>query len=85
VTARPLTLNEDSTVTESTLGFTDSSLKVLLEGSLISNYSHTTTTTTHGGFDDNGEAVLRNEGFGKIVRCYRSRGTGNDGDAHLHG
>jgi hypothetical protein len=51
-------LDEDGTVTESALGFTDRTFKVLLEGGLIAYDTHTTSTTTHGRLDDDGETVL---------------------------
>lgn len=78
-------LNEDSTVTESTFGLTDSSLKALLETLLVPNDSHTSSTTTHGSLDDNGESVLLNELGSFVVRFDRAWSTGNDRNTSLNG
>lgn len=78
-------LDEDSTVTESTLGLTDSSLKALLETLLVPNDSHTSSTTTHGSLDDDGESVLLNELGSFVVRFDRAWSTGNDRHTSLNG
>jgi len=62
-----LTFDEDSSITESGLGFTDSSLKVLLEARLVPYDSHSSSTSTHGGLDDDREPVLLDEVLGQVV------------------
>lgn len=76
-----LTLDEDGSVTESALGFTDGPLKVFLEALLVSDDSHTSSSTTHGSFDDDWEAVFFDEFGSLIVGFNGSRGTGDDWDA----
>lgn len=76
-------LDEDGTITESRLGLTDSPLKVLLETFLIPDYPHSSSTTTHGGLDDDWESVLLDEAIGEIITLDGSFGTGHDGDTSL--
>lgn len=78
-------LDEDGTVTESTLGLTDSSLKALLKTLLIPNNSHTSSTTTHSGLDNNRESVFLNERGSLVIRLDRARSTGDDGNTGLNG
>jgi hypothetical protein len=47
------TLNEDGTVAEGGLGLGHSTLKCVLELALLAHNTHTTSTTTHSGLDDN--------------------------------
>jgi hypothetical protein len=70
-----LTLNKDGTITKGRLGFTNSSLKVLFETLLIPNNSHTTSTTSESGFDDDWETVFLDECVGQVERSDRSFGT----------
>lgn len=78
-------LDEDSTVTKSTLGLTDSSLKALFETLLVPNDSHTSSTTTHGSLDDDGESILLDKLGSLVVRFDRARSTGNDRNTSLNG
>jgi hypothetical protein len=80
-----LTLDEDGSVTESTLGLGDGTLKALLEARLVPDDTHTTTTTAHGRLDDDGEAVLLDERLAGFVVLDRAGRTGDDGHAGLHG
>lgn len=82
---RSLTLDEHSSVAESALGLTDGSLEVLLEALLVSDDSHTSTTTAHGSLDDDGEAILLDEGSGLVIRLDGSWRSGNNWDFCLHG
>lgn len=79
------TLNEDSSVTEGGFGFRDSSLERVLEIGLFPDYTHTTSSSTHGGLDDDWEAILLDEGISVLVGIHGSRSTWNDRNADLHG
>jgi len=81
----PLTLDKDGTVPKGRLGFTDCSLKVLLETSLVPDDSHTTSTTSHGGLDDDWEPVFLDKLVGQVVRSNGSFGTGDNRYTGLDG
>lgn len=78
-------LDKDGTITESTLGLTDSSLKALLETLLVPNDSHTSSTTTHSSLDDDREPILLNELGSLVIRLDRTRSTGDDWNTSLNG
>ena len=46
------TFDEDSAVAESRLGFRDCTFEGILEVGLFTNNTHTTSTSSHGRFDD---------------------------------
>jgi hypothetical protein len=73
-------LNKDSTVTKGSLGLGSSTLKGLLEALLVTDYSHTTTTTTESGLDDNGESILVSEILDLFVSLNGTLSTRNDRD-----
>jgi hypothetical protein len=71
-------LDEDSAVAKGRLGLRGSSLEVLLEGFGITDHTHTSTTSTVGGLDDDGEAVLVGEGFDLFESLDGALGTRNN-------
>ena len=73
-------LNKDSAVTEGSLGLGSSTLKGLLEALLVTDYSHTTTTTTESGLDDNGESILVSELLDLLVSLNGTLSTRDDRD-----
>ena len=79
------TLNENSSVTESGLGFRDSSFEGVLKIGLLSDNTHTTSSSSHCSLDNNREAILLDEGISVQVGIHGSRSTWNDRDADLHG
>jgi hypothetical protein len=72
------TLDEDSSVAEGSLGLRGGALERLLESLLLADYSHTTTTTSKGSLDDNGETILVGELLYLLKPCDGARGTGHN-------
>jgi hypothetical protein len=78
-----LTLDENGSVTESALSLRDGSLKALLEARLVSDHSHTSSSSSHGGFNDDREPVLLDEVGSCLVRLNGSWGSRDNGDVGL--
>jgi hypothetical protein len=78
-----LTLDENSSISESRFGLTDRPLKVLLETSLIPDDSHSPSSSSHRGLDDDGESVFLDESLGEVVGLYRTGRSGHNGDTGL--
>lgn len=78
-------LDEDSSISKSRLGFTDCTLETVFEGFLISYDTHASSSASHCGFDDHWEANFLDKGIGEVVGFNGSLGTGYDGDAGLDG
>jgi hypothetical protein len=69
------TFDKDSSVAEGSLGLRGGALERLLETLLLADYSHTTTTTSEGSLDDNGETILVGELLHLLEPCDSARGT----------
>ncbi|KAH3685053.1 hypothetical protein WICPIJ_003990 [Wickerhamomyces pijperi] len=69
--------NETSTVAEGGNGFGSGSFKSIANVIAFSDNSHTTTTTTKGGLDDDWETVLSNESLSFFNSVNWTRGTRN--------
>lgn len=78
-------LDEDGTVAKGRLGLGHSTLKVLLQGTLLAHHTHTTATTTKGCLDDDGESILVGEFLDLFEPLDGVFGTGDDGDIALDG
>jgi hypothetical protein len=70
-------LNEDGSVSESRLGLGCGTLKGILEILLLPHDTHTTSTTSESGLDDDWEAVLVGE---LLARFELGHWTGSTGD-----
>ena len=77
-------LDEDSAIAERSLGFADCTLERILELLLIADDTHSTSSSSHGGLDDNREAMLFHELSAVGVGFDRTGGTGNDRDSCRH-
>jgi hypothetical protein len=77
---RPLeeSFDENGSIAKCTLGFTDRTLKRILELVMGTNDTHSTTTTAHSGFNDDWEPVLFHKRITIGVGCDRAGGAGND-------
>lgn len=78
-------LNKDGAVTERGQGLGGSSLEGLLERLLLADYSHTSTTTTEGSLDDDGETILVSELLDLLESRDSTLGTRDDGDVGSKG
>jgi hypothetical protein len=76
-------LYENGTITKGRLGFGDSTLKRLLKVLSGSHNSHSTTSSAHGGLDDNWETMLLDESIGQIVTCDSTLCTRNNWNTTL--
>jgi len=52
---------------------------------LFADHTHTTTTASKGGLDDDGKAVLVGEFLDILKLLHGTVGTGYDGNLGLHG
>lgn len=80
-----LTLDEDGTVSESTLGFTSSPLESILHLALLPDNPHSSSSTSKGSLDDDGESVLGDEVLGFVPLSDSSRSSRDDGDTVSNG
>src|SRR5258708_5855 len=79
------TLDEDGSITKGCLGLTDRAFEKSLEVRLLPHDTHTTPSSSHGGFDDNWKSILLNEGLSVSISIYGSWCTWDDWDANFHG
>lgn len=78
-------LNEDGAVAERRLGLGGGALEGILELFLLPDNSHTTSTTTKSGLDDDWEAVLVSEALDLFKLLDRARSTGHNRYLAFHG
>src|SRR4051794_33744161 len=71
-------LDEDGSVSESRFRFRDCTLESIFQCALLTHNSHTSTTTTKGSLDDDGEAILVCKGLDILELLDRVLGTRDD-------
>lgn len=72
-------LHEDGAVAESRLGLGCGTLEVLLQAVGLADDTHTTSTTTVSGLDNDGEAILVSKGLNLLIGADSTLGTRDDG------
>lgn len=79
------TFDENGSISESRFGFRSSHGESFFELRLFSNDSHSSSSSSHGGFDDDGETMFVCEFGGFFISCDGSGSTGNDWDSDTDG
>lgn len=77
-------LDEDSTIAERGLGLADCTLERILEFLLVADDTHSTSSTSHSGLDDDREAMLFHEFSTVSVRLDRAGSTGYNRNTCRH-
>ena len=78
-------LDEDGSVAESSLGLGGGAVEGLLQRLLLADDTHTASTTTVGGLDDDGEAEFVSEFLDVLELLNGTLSTRNNRDASLDG
>lgn len=71
-------LDEDGSVSEGGFRFRYGGGEGVLKFGLFSNHSHSSSSSSERGLDDDGESMLLDKGSSELVRGDGSWGTGND-------